>query len=229
MALPAGYDRIVQQLTPGYASLARLSVSLIAASSAASARGAAVLVVGCGTGAELDVARASRPDWALTAVDPDPTMLAAARQRIGADSVRWVEGKLGALARDDRFDGALAVLVMQGLPDDGAKLRFLSEIARHLKPSGQLVLVDLMAPLHPSLQRQIDAAWGEYQRSAGLQAEADPTLLRSLTADMHRISPARLAGLANAAGFSDPARIFNALDYEGYLLQKRSVDAAPEA
>jgi tRNA (cmo5U34)-methyltransferase len=31
-----------------------------------------------------------------------------------------------------------------------------------------------------------------------------------------------LAALVAAAGFTDPARIFQALDYEGFLLQRRA-------
>ena len=64
------YDQLVQRLIPGYTSLARLAVTLLAASPLASREGSRVLVAGCGTGAELLEARAQRPDWRLTAVDP---------------------------------------------------------------------------------------------------------------------------------------------------------------
>ncbi|MFM9102491.1 MAG: hypothetical protein ACKOPS_14655, partial [Cyanobium sp.] len=67
MAGEEGYDRIVPCLIPGYASLARLAVALLAASPLAGADGAEVLVAGCGTGAELVEARAQRPDWRLMA------------------------------------------------------------------------------------------------------------------------------------------------------------------
>jgi tRNA (cmo5U34)-methyltransferase len=39
---------------------------------------------------------------------------------------------------------------------------------------------------------------------------------------LHPIGLARLTALVNAAGFSDPALIFKALDVEGFLLQRRS-------
>ena len=64
------YDRVVARLIPGYASLARLGVALLATSPQASVPGASVLVVGCGTGAELLEARRQRPDWRLTGLDP---------------------------------------------------------------------------------------------------------------------------------------------------------------
>ena len=219
MSASLGYDLIVQQLIPGYASLARLAVALLSVSPLACRPGAAVLVAGCGTGAELVEARAQRPDWQLTAIDPSAEMLAAAQQRMGGDSIRWHQSTVEALQADGRFAGALSVLVLQSLADDGSKLAFLTALARSLEPGGQLVLVDLMAPERSPLQPQVDAAWLAFQQASGLHA--DPQTLEPLTQGLHPIGEARLTALVNAAGFTDPARIFQALGYEGFLLQRR--------
>jgi len=218
LSAPIGYDLIVQQLIPGYASLARLAVALLAASPIAGREGAAVLVAGCGTGAELVEARAQRPDWRLTAIDPSAEMLAAARSRLGAEGISWRQSSVEDLQADSGFAGALSVLVLQSLPDDGAKLAFLAALARSLEPGGQLVLVDLMAPERSALQSQVAEAWLGFQRASGLQA--DPAVLEPLTKGLHPIGEARLNALVNAAGFSDPAKIFQALGYEGFLLQR---------
>ncbi|MCP9845491.1 class I SAM-dependent methyltransferase [Synechococcus sp. Lug-A] len=216
---PEGYDLVVQRLIPGYASLARLAVALLAASPLAAPEGAEVLVAGCGTGAELVEAVAQRPDWQLTAIDPSPAMLAAARQRLGeAAPIRWLQTTAEALTNEQGFAGALSVLVLQSLPDDGTKLAFLSALARCLRPGGQLVLVDLMRPALPLLQEQITEAWLGFQRVSGLELDADR--IAPLTQGLHPIGDARLTALVNAAGFGDPARIFQALDYEGFLLQR---------
>jgi tRNA (cmo5U34)-methyltransferase len=107
---------------------------------------------------------------------------------------------------------------MQSLPDDGTKLAFLTALARALRPGGQLVLVDLMAPERSPLQQQVDAAWVGFQRASGVTvAEAAVT---GLTQGVHPIGSSRLAALVEAAGFSDPAPIFQALGVQGYLLQK---------
>lgn len=221
----SGYDLVVQRLIPGYASLARLAVALLAASPLASRSGARVLVAGCGTGAELVEARAQRPDWQLTAIDPSASMLTAARRRLGEEaSIDWHECTVEELVeqpgREGECDGALSVLVLQSLPDDGAKLAFLTALARCLRPSGQLVLVDLMRPPATPLQSQVAEAWLGFQRASGLEAER--SALEPLTHGLHPIGVARLTALVNAAGFSDPARIFQALDYEGFLLQRAS-------
>ena len=240
------YDLIQQQLIPGYGSLARLAVALLAASPLAAEPGAEVLVAGCGTGAELQEAVAQRPDWRLGAIDPSAAMLAEARKRLagansplaGANSplagannplarapaIDWqqttVEQLTEAPAYQGRYAGVLSVLVLQSLADDGSKLAFLTGLARSLRPGGQLVLVDLMSTSLPSLEGQLASAWVGFQRASGLQAPAEQ--LAPLTQGLHPVGMARLTSLVNAAGFSDPARIFQALAFEGFLLQKPS-------
>ena len=226
------YDLIQQQLIPGYGSLARLAVALLAASPLASEPGAEVLVAGCGTGAELQEAVAQRPDWRLGAIDPSAAMLAEARSRLsgansrlaGAPAIDWqqttVEQLTEAPAYQGRYAGVLSVLVLQSLADDGSKLAFLTGLARSLRPGGQLVLVDLMSTSLPSLEGQLASAWVGFQRASGLQAPAEQ--LAPLTQGLHPVGMARLTSLVNAAGFSDPARIFQALAFEGFLLQKPS-------
>jgi len=227
------YDRIVPCLIPGYTSLARLGVALLAASPQASVAEAAVLVAGCGSGAELLEARAQRPDWRLTGLDPSAAMLALARQRLGeAAGVDWHCGTVESLGDQARFDGALAVLVLQALPDDGSKLAFLTALARSLRPGAQLVLVDLMQAERSPLQEQLRQARLGFQRASGLKLPAGgvsvaaPTVtaqtVTALTSGLHPIGLSRLTSLVAAAGFGDPAPVFQALDVEGFLLQRRA-------
>jgi tRNA (cmo5U34)-methyltransferase len=215
----SGYERLQSQMIPGYGSLARLSVALLAASPVASASGAEVLVAGCGTGSELLEAVVQRPDWTLTALDPSTEMLEEARRRLGEPgAIQWqqstVEALVDAPGMAGRFAGALSVLVLQSLPDDGSKLAFLTALARCLKPGAQLVLVDLMQTSLPSLEGQLDLAWRGFQRASGLED--------ALQEGLHPIGLARLTSLVNAAGFGDPARVFQALGFEGFLLQRLS-------
>lgn len=217
-----GYDRLAARLIPGYASLARLAVALLASSPLASREGVAVLVAGCGTGSELLEARAQRPDWQLTAIDPSATLLEVARGRLeaAASAIDWRSTRVEDLGVEAAFDGALSVLVLQSLPDDGSKLAFLSALARSLRPGGQLVLVDLMRPERSALQAQVERAWGQFQRASG--ESGDPGALACRVEAPHPIGEARLAALAEASGFGDPAPVFKALDFEGFLLQRRS-------
>ena len=213
----AGYERLQSQVIPGYGSLARLSVALLAASPLGAGEAAEVLVAGCGTGAELLEAVAQRPDWQLTALDPSAEMLAEARQRLAErSSIQWCQSTVEAFVDQPgaagRFAGALSVLVLQSLPDDGSKLAFLTALARCLQPGAQLVLVDLMDASLPSLEGQIAQAWRGFQRASGLEEPSSEGL--------HPIGLSRLTSLVNAAGFGDPARVFQALGFEGFLLQR---------
>ena len=215
------YELEMEQLIPGYATLARLSVALLATSPRASCPGASVLVAGCGTGAELLEARRQRPDWSVTAVDPSASMLSIARQRVGSPAdqgINWQQGRVEDQRAEGCFAGALSVLVLQSLPDDGTKLAFLSALARSLEPGGQLVLVDLMTPERSPLQAQVEQALLGFRRASGL-ADCDAQV-SELSHGVHPIGESRLTALVNAAGFGDPARIFQALSYEGFLLQR---------
>jgi tRNA (cmo5U34)-methyltransferase len=110
------------------------------------------------------------------------------------------------------------VLVLQSLADDGSKLAFLTALARSLRPGGQLVLVDLMAPERSPLQQQVESAWLGFQKASGVNAAE--AAVSGLTQGVHPIGLSRLAALVEAAGFSDPAPIFQALSVCGFLLQK---------
>ena len=221
----SGYDSLIASLIPGYASLARLSVSLLAASPMTQARGASVLVAGCGSGAELLAARQLRPDWHLTALDPSRDMLAMAREKLSAvpgepeamGPIQWVQGTVEDLSGEPVFDGAMAVLVLQGLPDDGSKRRFLSSLSESLRPGAQVVLVDQMQPERSSIETQLIKARDLFQRSERMAPQPGAA---QILGDVHPISLSRLSGLLEVTGFSDPFPVFRALDYEGFLVQR---------
>lgn len=228
------YDRIVPCLIPGYGSLARLGVALLSASPLAAPPGSSLLVAGCGSGIELLEARAQRPDWQLTGLDPSAAMLDLARRRLGPEAgIHWHQGTVESLGAEACFDGALAVLVLQALADDGSKLAFLTALARALRPGAQLMLVDLMQPERSPLQEQLRQARLGFQRASGLpplpqgsdpgagNASITAQTVAALTAGLHPIGLSRLTALVAAAGFGDPAPVFQALDVEGFLLQRR--------
>lgn len=221
----SGYDTLIASLIPGYTSLARLSVSLLAASPMAGVQGASVLVAGCGSGAELLAARQLRPDWHLTALDPSEDMLAMAREKLqlhpsipdGQGPIQWVQGTVETLSGDPVFDGAMAVLVLQGLPDDGSKRRFLSSLSHSLRPGAQVVLVDQMLPERSSIDQQLITARQVFQRTETAVPVAEPD---EILGNVYPLSLSRLTGLLEVTGFSDPCPVFRALDYEGFLVQR---------
>lgn len=103
--------------------------------------GARVLDVGCGDG-ELACALAARGGDVI-GLDPNPAMLAAARERAAAANVPAVfqAGRAEALPfADASFDIVSAVTVLCFVPDARKALR---EMARVLRPGGRLVMGEL--------------------------------------------------------------------------------------
>jgi tRNA (cmo5U34)-methyltransferase len=101
-----------------------------------------------------------------------------------------------------------------------------------------VVLVDLMQPERSPIQQQLREARLGFQRASGLADDAtaeDPGSLpipgadpatrevpvADLTSGLHPIGLSRLTALVEAAGFGDPAPVYQALDVEGFLLQRR--------
>jgi hypothetical protein len=154
-------------------------------------------------------------------------MLAMARDKLQAPPgdqqamgpIQWVQGTVEDLTGEPAFDGAMAVLVMQGLPDDGSKRRFLSSLCQSLRPGAQVVLVDQMLPERSSIEQQLITARQVFQRS---EREGTLSDASKILGEVHPLSLSRLAGLLEVTGFSDPFPVFRALDYEGFLVQRLS-------
>ena len=101
-----------------------------------------VLDMGTGTGYLLPAL--SRQFRHVLAVDPSPAMLDLARQRAerdGLDNVEFRPGRLEEIPSVDKsLDAVVALLVFHHSSDPALSL---SEIARVLKPEGQVLITDL--------------------------------------------------------------------------------------
>ncbi|WP_083864931.1 methyltransferase domain-containing protein [Nocardia brevicatena] len=150
--------------------------------------GERALDVGSGTGSEvLEFAARVGARGEAVGVDPNPAMLAVARERAeeAGASARFVEGTAYRLPfPDDSFDAVRCERVFQHLDDPAAAT---AEIARVLRPGGRVLLVDSdwrTSIIHPG----------------------DPEVLDRLTTAMLSETPnptsgRRLRGLLTAAGF----------------------------
>jgi SAM-dependent methyltransferase len=133
---------------------------------------ATVLEAGCGPGFVTALLLEHVSEGSVTALDVDPTMLAHARELVGAnDRVRFVEASVSATGLpDEAFDVVLARLLLQHLPDVPAAL---AELRRVLRRGGRLIVVDadfafstLFDP-EPLFTRELIDAVVEGQRRQG--------------------------------------------------------------
>lgn len=112
--------------------------------------------LGCGTGqtAALLAPFVRR----VIAVDASAEMLQAAGQRVaGAANVELRRGDLESLPLDDaRLDLAFVTLVLHHVADPGA---VLTEVARVLKPTGRLVVVDMLPHDRDAYRQQMGHVW----------------------------------------------------------------------
>jgi SAM-dependent methyltransferase len=107
--------------------------------SLAARHGGPILDVGAGTGrVALDLARAGHAVWAL---DLDPVLVGALRQRAGDLPVTGLVGDGRELSLDERF--ALCIVPMQTIQLLGGvdgRRRLLESVRDHLRPHGRLAV-----------------------------------------------------------------------------------------
>src|SRR5512133_1685927 len=129
------FEANIRARIPGYDVVLRTATSQLACARPAGA----VLSVGCGSGEDV-VELARRSAYRVTAIDPSPDMIALAEARFRAEGVS-VDLRcctVSGLPDEPRYDAALLCFVLHFIPDDGGKDRLLEQIARRLRPGGEL-------------------------------------------------------------------------------------------
>jgi ubiquinone/menaquinone biosynthesis C-methylase UbiE len=127
----------------------------------AGARGR-VLELGAGTGLNLELYPATIEGLTLT--EPDPHMTRRLREKLAASGrtseITVIEAAAESLPfPDDSFDTVALTLVLCTVPDQAASLK---EIARVLKPDGQLLFLEHVRSRNPALakwQDRFEAPW----------------------------------------------------------------------
>jgi tRNA (cmo5U34)-methyltransferase len=217
------YDRRVREAIPGYDALHQLSCMVLAEVTGGHGR---VLVAGAGTGGECIALAQACPGLHVVGVDPAADMLAHAERKVAEHGlnarVRLYPSKVSDLPKFEPFDAATLLLVLHFLPDDGAKLALLTDIAQHLKPGAPLVQADLFGPSWGEpWQSELRTFWGHLQKSAGIGEEDIARGFRHVDRDIHPVTEERLAELLDQAGFAPPKPYFRALCFGGWVARRK--------
>jgi SAM-dependent methyltransferase len=103
--------------------------------------GTDVIEVGPGPGLTTDLLRTKLQR--LTAVELDPDLASALRERMAGTNVEVVNADATALPQEsDRFSGAVSFTMLHHVPSVELQDRLFAELARVLAPAGVLVLSD---------------------------------------------------------------------------------------
>lgn len=138
----SGYDDFVLTYIPFYRNIMACLPALI--SQHVCSEKEPILVAGCGTGSELLELSSSWPSWELEGIDPSPEMVEQARKKLnGYANVRLINGYVSDLPAEAHYRAATLLLVLHFIPDDGAKLRLLRNLAARMLPGAPLVLTDI--------------------------------------------------------------------------------------
>lgn len=213
----ASYDDRMRQRVTGYELLHDLVPPLLGAALGDAA--ASVLVIGAGTGTELNALARNNPRWKFTALDTSVEMLGKAHERLRysgyGERISLLQEDAVRFRADQAHDAGVAVLVAHFFPDDGRKADLLNAIASNLRPGAPLVLVDLMESV-PLIRR----AHQQWTLANGMsQAEMEKMSERFAT-EFNPVPDARLGELLSDAGFGAPTPFFRAFSFAGYIAFK---------
>ncbi|MBJ9425970.1 class I SAM-dependent methyltransferase [Acinetobacter seifertii] len=211
-----GYDEHIRKLIPGY-EVIHLQVDAILQS--VLKPNAHILIVGCGTGYELEYLLKRHPDWKFTAVDPSLTMLQKAQEQVElldkSSQVTFIHGDTSALPLEACFDAALSILVAHFVADD-IKPTFFKDIYDRLKEKAVLLTYDLMTCINP-MQLQ---ALRYLCLAQGLTEEQCQKMLGRMAQDFFSLTTEGCIKLLEKTGFESIQPYTQILTYQGFIAKK---------
>jgi tRNA (cmo5U34)-methyltransferase len=210
----AGYNRFVETWIPNYHYFLDHLPKLFRETSNKD-----LLVVGCGTGNEIERFIQAPEAWKITGIDPSPEMIKQASEKFqNNDNVTLVEGLVTDIDIKNKFGAATLLLVLHFLDDSGSKLKLLSDIAERLVSGGTLVILDITGDKN-QISKNLSVL--RLLLPDGLDQEQIDSRLKRIENDLFPVSEQRLSELCIEAGFEKPLRFFQASVYMGWLTKKK--------
>lgn len=214
------YDEHIRKLIPGY-ELIHLQVHALLKTYLP--QQAHILVVGCGTGYELQYLAEQFPQWNFTAIDPAPNMIDKAKQHIDglglSSRIECIVGDTSILRNiDTTFDAALAILVSHFVPVE-SKLDFFKDISNSLSNTGLCLSVELTQFEN---EQQLDSL-KTLTLDSGLHEKQVEVMADRITQDFALIRPDEIIDLYKQAGFALVKSFAQVLSYYGFIGLKYSI------
>ena len=211
-----GYDEHIRKLIPGYEVIHQQVDAILQSVLLPNAH---ILIVGCGTGYELEYLLKRHSNWKFTAVDPSLTMLQKAQEQVEllgkSSQVTFIHGETPALPLENCFDAALSILVAHFIADD-IKPAFFKDIYDRLKENAVLLTYDLMTCINP---QQLQAL--RYLCLAqGLTEEQCQKMLERMAQDFFSLTTEGYIKLLQKTGFESVQSYAQVLTYQGFIAKK---------
>jgi tRNA (cmo5U34)-methyltransferase len=215
------YDVKIRRIVPGYEVMHDLSLHLLLNRLPPQAT---ILVAGAGTGQEVLAYAHANPTWQITGVDSAEKMLAVARERVTehelSNRIHLKLGKVKDLPRDQYFEAATSILVMQFIPDDGAKIEYLSEIFSRLKAGGKFIVIDLVGDKTSQEFDMFLSSWEARQLHLGEDKAEVKKDFEHIKRDLQFIAESRMDDLLREVGFREIHKFFQSYLFCGWIGEK---------
>ncbi|SPL69941.1 class I SAM-dependent methyltransferase [Acinetobacter stercoris] len=213
------YDDHIRKLIPGY-DLVHMQVQAILTSYLN--QHARILVVGCGTGYELQYLAECFPEWTFTAIDPSVTMLEKAKAHLSRSAqfknIQFILGDTSILKTlETTFDAALSILVAHFVPVE-AKLNFFKDIYDQLNDSGICLSFDLMKI---ESRYELDILQNLAEQT-GLNSSQSQNMVDRLMQDFYLIPADEMKKIYSDAGFARIKSFAQVLNYYGFIGLKKN-------
>jgi tRNA (cmo5U34)-methyltransferase len=210
----AGYNQFVETWIPNYHYFLDRLPKLLREAAPKD-----LLVVGCGTGNEIERFVQTSEHWQITGIDPSPEMIEQAREKLlDFKNVNLVEGLVTDLDVSKKYGAATLLLVLHFLDDKGQKQNLLKAIAERLEPGAPFVMLDITGDKE-QLQKNLKILrllWPD-----GLDEEEMKNRLTRIENELHCISEKRVSEICVEAGFESPLRFFQSAVYMGWITKKK--------
>lgn len=215
------YDERIREIIPGYEVMHKITQHLLEENTK---RKATILIAGVGTGHETIAYAQSRPEWKIVGFDPSKEMITAAREKINPleiqNSITLIQGTIEDIRQDSPFDGAASILVMQFLPDNGEKQKYLHEISKRLHVGAKIIIIDLEGIKYSEDYNILLSAWKAHQSATRKNKKQIDRDFDHVDKNLEFVPEERLRELLKNAGFSNIHKFYKSLLFGGYMATK---------
>ncbi|MBU8728026.1 MULTISPECIES: trans-aconitate 2-methyltransferase [Bacillus] len=213
------YAATIAYKVPGYQLLHELTIDVLETE----LKGAAsrILTVGAGGGEEIINMLQRKGDWHITGVDPSPSMLDMAKQRVAQlekeARVTWHEASLDTVSAEPVYDAAVSLLVIHFIEK---RQLFLEEVALRLQPDAPFMLAFIQGEMKSHAFQQELHMLSLFMQRQGLEKDVFTSFKNMLGHTTHPVPEEEIKEHLIKAGFKDIRPYFQAGMIKGLVCKR---------